>query len=515
MMAPLPALQTEIEGRVGNPNGGYAMKAARDILAVVLAALSLGGVGVLAAAAPFVPETPAMPEDVPDTWLTYHLAHPGPGDANPADPNCAIFHKGRYHLHYIYQSAGNSYAHVSSTDMVHWKWHPTVLTPPKTGHGVISGTAFRTKNGETAIIYHGQGSGRNQIAFALDDDLDEWSKTIAVDPRTASGETPAMRHWDPDCWIMGDTYYTLSGGKTPKLSRSSDLKQWEYLGELFHPDFPADLGVPKDEDTSCANLFRIGDKWMLLCISHTLGARYYLGDFKDEKFLPDYHALLNWDELDLFAPESLLTPDGRRVMWIWCPLLPHVNKQAKKKDLITQLKGKLQVGIQSLPREISLPEDGVLRMRPLRELEKLRFDRKQENRITVKSDTSHALKEIAGDTIELKITFTAPKAREFGFKVLCDQDGNGGFTIASGAASRTLDVGYVNPPFELKDGEDLTLRVFIDKNMIEVFANDRQAVVAWHDYDPKDVHVRLFSKGGAVTVDKVEAWSMKSAYSGQ
>jgi sucrose-6-phosphate hydrolase SacC (GH32 family) len=56
-------------------------------------------------------------------------------------------------------------------------------------------------------------------------------------------------------------------------------------------------------------------------------------------------------------------------------------------------------------------------------------------------------------------------------------------------ASKTLTVGYINPPFELKKGEDLTLRVFIDKNMIEVFANDRQAAVAWHEYDPNDLHV--------------------------
>jgi beta-fructofuranosidase len=495
------------------------MKSTGILLAAALTALSFTGMRTATAAdagvAPFAPETPVMPENPPDTWLTYHLAHPGPGGAVPADPNCAIFHKGRYHLHYIYQSQGHSYAHVSSTDMVHWKWHPTVLTPPKTGHNVISGTAFLTKDGTPAIIYHGQGSGRNQIAFALDDDLDKWSKTIAVDPRTASGEAPAMRHWDPDCWCVGDTYYALSGGENPTLARSSDLKQWEFLGELFHPDFPADLGIPKGEDTSCANMFRIGNKWMLLGISHTLGARYYLGDFKDERFLPEHHALLNWSDLDLFAPESLLTPDGRRVMWAWCPLLSQVQERPEKKDLFALLGGKLQAGIQSLPRELSLPEDGVLRIKPLRELEQLRTDPKQERDIIVKSGAAHMLKGITGDAMELEITLAAPTAREYGVKVLCDKDGNGGFTIAFGAASKALTVGYVNPPFELTDGEDLTLRVFIDKNLIEVFANDRQAAIAWHEYDPKDLHVSVFSEGAAMRVKSVDAWRMKSIYSGQ
>ena len=76
------------------------------------------------------PQVPALPAAIPATWLTYHLAHPGPGGAMPGDPNPAYFYKGRYHLHYIYNAPkGFAYAHVSSPDMVHWTWHPTVLEP--------------------------------------------------------------------------------------------------------------------------------------------------------------------------------------------------------------------------------------------------------------------------------------------------------------------------------------------------------------------------------------------------
>ncbi|MHC4553280.1 MAG: hypothetical protein ACYSUT_11040, partial [Planctomycetota bacterium] len=39
------------------------------------------------AATPFEFETPAMPDPIPDTWLTYHLAHPGPEKAIPGDAN--------------------------------------------------------------------------------------------------------------------------------------------------------------------------------------------------------------------------------------------------------------------------------------------------------------------------------------------------------------------------------------------------------------------------------------------
>jgi hypothetical protein len=48
--------------------------------------------------------------------------------------------------------------------------------------------------------------------------------------------------------------------------------------------------------------------------------------------------------------------------------------------------------------------------------------------------------------------------------------------------------------------------------MIEVFANERQAAVAWHEYNPKDLHVSLFSKGGDLMVKRVSAWQINSIY---
>ena len=134
-----------------------------------------------------------MPANPPDDWLTFHLLHPGPGGAMPGDPNCAFYWKGRYHLHYIYNHQyGFAFAHVSSDDMVHWKWHPTTLHPKFTGHGMFSGTGFFTKEGKPAIIYHGQGSGRNQLAFALDDNLEKWTKPVAIVPRDAAGKEPKI-----------------------------------------------------------------------------------------------------------------------------------------------------------------------------------------------------------------------------------------------------------------------------------------------------------------------------------
>lgn len=441
--------------------------------------------------------TPGMPENLPSNWLTYHLVHPGPGRAEPGDPNCAFYWKGRYHLHYIYgQDGGPAFAHVSSTDMVHWKWHPTTLTPKSTGHGMFSGTGFMTKDGKPAIIYHGWGAGKNQIAFALDDNLEKWTKPLAIMPKEPSGDDSKVRQWDPDCWLNGDTYYGISGGGPPHLMKSGDLKDWVSLGLLMHDDMPATLGVKKDDDVSCANMFKIGNKWMLLCINHGSGCRYYLGDFKDEKYLPDFHAMMSWNGNNYFAPETVLTKDGRRVMWAWIMGLPISP-----------------TGVQSLPRELVLPKDGALRIKPLRELEDLRYGQNQEIGIMVKTDAAYALKEVNGDAIELELTVKAPVANEFGLDVLCGKDGKNGLRITVAGESKLLKVGKVEAPFELKKDEDLVLRVFIDKNFVEVFANDRQAAVAAADrYAQEKTGISLFSKGGDTAVKEVRSWKMKSIY---
>jgi len=463
-------------------------------------------------------ETPEWPPNPPSYWLAYHLSHPGPGAGIPGDPNPAYYYKGRYHLHYIYENdTGLVYAHVSSTDMVYWKWHPTVLTSDFTGHQMYSGTGFFTKEGQPAMVYLGPYVGPEEgkpsriwIMYALDDNLDKWTKPEMIVPKDDSGNEVEVLYGyrDPDLWLMGDTYYAMSGGNFQQIMKSDDLKNWKYIGPFYHKDYSEEkLGVKRTEDLSCANTFKIGNKWMVLGISHPMGCRYYLGDFKDDQYLPDFHANMNWSEgwaTGYFAPESLLTPDGRRIVWAWI--------SAKKLE---------PEGVQALPRELELPADGVLRIKPLRELEKLRYDRKQQNNITVTSDDMYMLKKIRSDALELKITFAAPLPKEFGVELLGDpKGGEGSMRIVAGAEKKVLTVGNfergdtLDADFELKKGEDLTLRIFIDKNLVEVFANDRQAVAYVHKCSRYKTNINLFTSVSDLKVKELTIWKMKSIYEG-
>lgn len=83
----------------------------------------------------------------------YHFVMPE-GIAAPFDPNGAIYWKGRYHLFYIFQDQRSGkkqdhWGHVSSTDLFHWRHHPTGLL-----NGMYSGNCFLNAVGVPTICYH-------------------------------------------------------------------------------------------------------------------------------------------------------------------------------------------------------------------------------------------------------------------------------------------------------------------------------------------------------------------------
>ena len=448
--------------------------------------------------------------------LNYHLMHPGE-DSIPGDPNAAFYADGTYHLHYIVRRVMGdqhySFVHVTSPDMLHWTWQPTKLQPSFTGHGMFSGTGFTTKEGRLAAIYHGQGSGRNHIVIAKNNQLSDWEDPYTIEPKTVDGRELDMHHWDPDCFLIDDTYYAISGGENPPLLRSNDLETWTYVGDFMNQD---NRDVAIGEDVSCPNFFRIGERWMLLCISHPFGCRYYVGDWdeKAEQFVPEFHGRMNWrrpeqslyDRMirDFFAPESVLTPDGRRVMWAW---LWTLDDEIARKT------------IQSLPRELSLGEDGGLRIKPLRELETLRRDSKVVKDVVITGERGQSvldaptIAELEGDAFEIRITIGRDEAarKRFGVRLFADESHEGLPVLILPEYGKLL-VGSTEAPFsvaDLPDGEDVDLRIFIDKYLVEVFANDRQAVVASFMDHESARSIRGYSFAGAVTLRKVEIWRVE------
>ena len=454
--------------------------------------------------------------------LNYHLMHPG-GDSAPGDPNLAFCLDGIYHLHYILQhpwqdGISYSFVHVTSPDMLHWRWQSTKLQPSFTGHGTFSGTGFITREGRPAAIYAGLSDPpHSYIAVAKDRQLSDWEQPYPILPSGGPGGVDLPLLADPDCFRVGDTYYAFSAADGVQLCKSTDLVNWTYVGPFMQRDMP-DVAI--GEDVSCANFFPIGKKWMLLCISHMIGCRYYLGDWdaEAEQFVPDAHGRMNWRHpgqsltdlvyQDFFAPESVLTADGRRVMWTWLRTL----------DPAIELKS-----IQSLPRELSLDEDDSLRIQPLRELESLRYDEMAFDDLMVTPPEEQHIAEIEADAFEVRIAMdrAAAERRRFGFRLFAGGTDEG-LLVLIRPESGTICLGETEVPFAVADlpaGEDVELRIFVDKYLVEVFVNGRQAALTAHmtyrDGGRGLSAYAFFGRSSDPTkIRRIEIWKLKPANEG-
>ncbi|MHB8972371.1 MAG: GH32 C-terminal domain-containing protein [Pirellulaceae bacterium] len=440
----------------------------------------------------------------------YHFVTPE-GPCMPFDPNGAIFWKGRYHLFYIFQDArGHNWGHVSSTDLFHWRHHPTGLVD-----GMFSGNCFLNEDGRPTICYHQVGQG-NAMAVAADDELNTWTKLESnpITPPTQPGDPhhDKYRSWDPFGWLEGKTYYAIFGGNRPGIAKAPSLAgPWQYVGDLMANSVE---GVSIDEDVSCADFFQLGNKQMLLCISHRLGARYYLGEWKDEAFHPTYHEKMSWVDNSFFAPESLLDDQGRRIMWAWIFDNPGFAMR-------TEIGWS---GTMSLPRVLTLGDDGMLRMDPPVEIERLRYHGQAKTNLAIQADSDLALEGVGGNSIELNLEMTANDAAQFGVKVCCSPGGEEQTLVYYDAVEKKLKVDTNTSsvtegaksieagPLELSSNEPLKLRIFVDKSVVEVFANSRQAVMRRiYPSRADSVGVVLFSRGGPASVTTLEAWDMSPA----
>ena len=475
----------------------------------------------------------------------YHFLHCEEGDTMPGDPNGAIFWNGRYHLFYIFQRQQSAepqtvhcWGHASSIDLVHWEHHPTALDVASTDvdRGIFSGNAFVSKEGIPTILYHGVSAG-NCIATAEDDRLIRWTKLpsnpIVAMPKRGEPGFGVYDSWDPHGWLEDDTCYAVFGGNPgtgspPALFRGPAITQLKYVSRFLDNDSWSEPG----EDISCPDFFQIGGQHMLLCISHMRGARYFLGDWKNDHFVASSHARMNWPGGCFFAPETLLDDKGRRILWAWClDERPHSAQVSSGWN-----------GVMSLPRVLSLTSDGTLQIEPVEELQRLRLNHRSHKDLAVKPDDELVLNDINGECLELLIEVPASGSDGFGIKLRRSADGAEETAIVYDAKAgmlqidvnrSTLDpsiryrswslfkppdaedaarrVTVQEAPLALQANEPLRLRIFLDHSMLEVFANGRQCMTQrlWPTREDA-TGVSLFSRA-AETTASIEAWDMASA----
>lgn len=479
----------------------------------------------------------------------YHFCFPE-DEGRPGDPNGAFYHNGRYHLMYLYNCAGKGFAwgHVSSTDMLHWRFHPNALEPGDGDEGCFSGGAFVDDDGKVILSYwmlwgdKGIGLTKN-----IDNNFNYWKKFDnnpvikstewgITEMKDASGKEIHIGSADPsNIWKKDGHYYMLTGnlmvlekygrkadspsneqGDRLYLFESRNLKDWTYLHRFYESKRE---WTDSSEDNMCPSFLPLpsspdggkpSKKYLLLSISHNKGCRYYIGDYHDDRFYPDLHGRMSWKDNAYFAPEALIDGNGRQIMWSWV--------FDDRPDSVINYYG--WTGTYGLPRSLWLGSDGTLRISPIKELESLRMKEVMVSNVKVNSGGEVKLDDLGKELMELELTIQPNNAIQYGVKVCASNDGREETIIYYDKSDKKLKfdtrksgLGFgrkiiEEAPLELKNGEPLNLRIFVDKSIVEVFANDRQAIGRMVYPTLGGKGVRLFSEGGNIEATNVKAWEL-------
>jgi beta-fructofuranosidase len=438
------------------------------------------------------------------------------------DPNGLIYWKGEVHLFYQYNPNGAfwgtmHWGHAVSSDMVHWTHWPIALAPTPGGpdqDGVFSGCAVDNRGIPTLVF-----TGTNpevQCLATSQDGLRSWEKfpgNPVISGPPPGLETTGFRDpcvWQEDGkWMMALGSGFKGAGGAVLLYESADLIHWKYLNPLL-------TGNPEETGTvwECPNFFPLRDKFVLIVSPIPLSKSiYFVGRYRDHKFIPETKGSLD-DGGHYYAPQTFLDGQKRRIIfgWSWEGRSEKAQRKAG------------WAGIQSLPRLLTLRRDDKLEMQPVPELLTLRGKHSQWVNLVVEPSAHSSADIIRGNALEILLELDLSKSSRFGFKMFCSADEKEQTVVAYGRkngkltvdrehssldpeCSKTLFSAELNP----KDGEPLKLHIFLDRSVIEIFANDTICLTSRvYPTRTDSLGVKLFSEGGRALVKSLDTWEMKS-----
>jgi beta-fructofuranosidase len=459
----------------------------------------------------------------------YHFSSP---EHRLNDPNGLCRWQGRWHLFYQGyppEDPRQHWGHSVSDDLIHWRDLPYAIYP-NPERACFSGSAI-VEEDRVIAMYHGTTVG-SMVAVSDDPLLLNWEKVTgkAVIPHAKPGE-PKLPYniFDPCIWKQGEYYYALTAGRKPIpesgrpvraefLHRSKDLATWEYLHTFLEGDHYGLVG----DDGACPYFWPIGNKHILLHFSHMSGGKYLLGNYDTErdKFVVTHGGDFNHGPVapgGVHAPSAC--PDGEGGVITIFNMNP-----AKPTEGWNQ--------IMTLPMRLTLSGPDSLAIEPAGDIESLRGEHRHIDTTTLPANEEIVLEDIQGNSmeiiaeidpqggpmVELKV-LRSPNSEEF--TRITFQQGRGyrrssAITIDNTRSSVLPDVSSRVPEtaqFALGQGEPLRLRVFVDRTVVEVFANGRQ-YAALRVYPGRDdsLGVSLRAQGRDCVLKSLDAWQMKSIY---
>lgn len=461
----------------------------------------------------------------------YHMSSPV-GWMN--DPNGFSVYQNEYHLFFQYHPFSNAWGpmhwgHCKSNDFVRWEYLPAALAPDESydAGGCYSGSAIEAA-GEHVLVYTGvidryleDGSHdyRQVQCMAKGNGLDyckyEGNPVITGKDLPKGSSTEDFR--DPKIWKEEDGYYLVAGSRGADgcgqvlLYHSDNLKQWEFLDVLDQSR--GEYG----EMWECPDFFPLGNRHILLVSPQNMRAKGYefhngnnsafiyghydksLHKFEREKITSaDYG-------LDFYAPQTLQTADGRRIMIGW---MQSWDTQFMK-DLLDWS------GMMTLPRKLSI-RDGKIYQSPVRELEKYRKNKVEHTGKKITETTT--LEGVNGRIIDLQVDITEFGFQHFAVHFACSDEYEMLLQYNHTRKCLTIDRTHsglvrdvvcrrkmlAEPVVSGEQGEMLKLRLLLDRYSVEVFVNEGEKVMSAVFNTPIEADGIVFDTDGTARINVIK-----------
>jgi len=430
----------------------------------------------------------------------YHLTLPGQ-QWNPI----AFWHKGKYHVFFGWTPGGCfryfddandniTWQHIVSEDLLHWKILPMPIRHPH--HPNENGFFFENDKGEMVVFYYGDRGYEPRMAVSRDPDLAQWEAFPELVKFHGVPEEYQFRHDPSGVFKIGDTWNLIATTVRPQadsagvpLYKSKDLVNWEFAGE-FHND---KTGRPINE---CGQLLHIDGHDVFTAI-HDLakGQQYLTGKIRpDGTFEKKFGGSPDLASDSYNCVTTAVNHKGEATQWRYL-------NQVRSYRLSS---GDGWWNSYGGPRRINIDASGRMFARPDPSLEKLRGDK-----VT--------LDQLKAASSEVKLTFKAGGTGETGIRLTDGKNHIDAF-YDHAKSEIALDLtgldeaitkarGKPRGTVTVKPGDTVTLRLFSDRSVFELFANDEIVLSSQAFFHaPENLRAELLLADSSKPA--VEAWEL-------
>lgn len=452
------------------------------------------------------------------------------------DPNGFSYYNGKYHMFYQYHPYESKWGpmhwgHAVSEDLLHWEYLPAALAPDDAcdRDGCFSGSAITLPDGRHLLMYTGVVKEHQTddtchevqtqcIAVGDGVDYEKYEANPILDRKDLPEGSSKYDFRDPKIWQTQDGTYCCVVGNRPAdgsgqilLYTSPDGFKWNFKNVLISN------GNRFGKMWECPDLFELDGKWVLLTSPQDMlprdfeyhngnGTLCMIGDFDEEKgtFTEEHDQSIDYG-IDFYAPQTVLTPDGRRVMIGWMQNWDTCGIRTVDE---------LWFGQMSLPRELFL-KNGRLYQKPITELEKMRRNKVSHENVSF-SDVI-TLDGITGRKVDMELVVRAGNREKLyqKFAVRFAQDEQYYTSVSfrpwesvvkvdrKFSGSRRAIIHQRRSKIAHKDGE-LKLRLILDRYSAEIFVNDGEQVLTATMYTNQRAEGISFFADGIVEMDVVK-----------